>query len=451
MWPDAFDAFVTAAHFARTRWQYDFRYRAQLEAWQQRQLRTFLTEVLPKAERFRRMNVSSLEELPFMDKSVMMDNFQAYNTRGVTLAEALPVALRAEESRDFAPMLGDLTVGLSSGTSGNRGVFLVSRAERLRWAGILLARALPQHLLKRLVAPWQAPLRIAFFLRANSNLYTTLASRRIDFVFYDLLAGVADALPRLNASQPDVLVAPPSVLRTLAAEAGAGRLAIRPAHVISVAEVLEDADAVAVEAAFGVRPHQLYQATEGFLGYTCERGTLHLNEHFVHVEPDWIDAGKTRFQPIVTDFTRETQLVVRYRLNDILRVAEQSCTCGRSERSIAAIEGRADEVLRLPGVVDGRGVGIAIYPDFIRRAMLLAGPIVEEFSVAQQGMTLRIALRSNGERSEAMRRVSESLTDLWQTLHVQTPSLEFTEWQAPPTGSKRRRVRLLEAPEGLES
>jgi hypothetical protein len=51
-----------------------------------------------------------------------------------------------------------LTVGLSSGTSGNRGVFLVSRAERLRWAGILLGRALPGHLLKRLLSPWTPPL-----------------------------------------------------------------------------------------------------------------------------------------------------------------------------------------------------------------------------------------------------------------------------------------------------
>jgi phenylacetate-coenzyme A ligase PaaK-like adenylate-forming protein len=74
-------------------------------------------------------------------------------------------------------------------------------------------------------------------------------------------------------------------------------LRIAPSHVISVAEVLEDSDREAVRAAFGVPTHQLYQATEGFLGYTCEHGTLHLNESFVHIEPDWLDAPTPASSP----------------------------------------------------------------------------------------------------------------------------------------------------------
>ncbi len=445
------DTLTMAAYFAQSRWRLAFRDRAKLEAWQQARLDRFLRDILSRAPYYRDCRHVSITDLPIMDKSSMMADFARRNTRGIGLDEALETALRAETTRDFAPTLGNgadaLTVGLSSGTSGNRGVFLVSKAERLRWAGILLGRVLPAHLLKRLLSPWTPPMRVAFFLRANSNLYTTLRSRRIDFGFFDVLNGVEPALARLNVSRPDVLVAPPSLLRALAHEATAGRLDIQPSHVISVAEVLEDGDRAAVRQAFGVELHQIYQATEGFLGYTCEQGTLHLNESYVHIETDWIDDARTRFQPIVTDFTRETQLIVRYRLNDVLRVADEPCRCGRAERSIAAIEGRADEVLWLPSRIHGRGV--ALYPDLIRRAMLLAGPGVREFEVVQSGMHWDVGLLPDGDPHVVVQRVRGELEQLWQRLDLQPPTLHFIDWRPTERGVKRRRVRLATVPEGI--
>jgi putative adenylate-forming enzyme len=438
---------MMASHFARARWSLNFRDREKLEAWQQDRLRRFMREVLPRAPYYRDLKADALADLPTMSKSTMMADFEALNTRGVSLDKAFEIAFKAETTRDFLPMLGDLTVGLSSGTSGNRGVFLVSPLERQLWAGILLGRTLPNHLLRRLLSLWQPRLRIAFFLRANSNLYTTLNSQRIAFDFHDLLAGIEPAVPLLNQNPPDVLVGPPSMLRALAAEAKAGHLVIAPSHVISVAEALEDNDRASVQAAFGGPVHQIYQATEGFLGYTCERGTLHLNESFVHIEPDWLDADHTRFQPIITDFTRETQLIVRYRLNDVLRVTEHPCACGRAERSVAAVEGRADEVLWLPAWNTGKAV--AIFPDLIRRAMLFAGEAVREFGVTQEGTRLSVSLLVTGDREAAVKRVRAELDALWNGLGVMPPVLTFLHWQAPAPGVKRRRVRLIKAPEGL--
>ena len=75
---------------------------------------------------------------------------------GIKKEEAFRVALQAETTRDFAPQLEGITVGLSSGTSGNRGLFLVGPQEQAKWAGTILAKALPGSL-------W-AEQRIAFFL-----------------------------------------------------------------------------------------------------------------------------------------------------------------------------------------------------------------------------------------------------------------------------------------------
>lgn len=434
------DAMNIAANFARTRWQLDFRRREQLEAWQRSQLSDFMRFRLPLAAYYRGINISRLEQLPCMDKTLLMQEFSARNTRGIRLDQALELALKAEQSRDFSATLGDLTVGLSSGTSGQRGVFLVSTAERRRWAGILLARTLPQHLLRHLLTPWRPPLRIAFFLRANSRLYTTLHGRRIDFAFHDLLDGLDSAIPRLNTHAPDVLVAPATVLRALADEQRDGRLHIQPTHILSVAEVLEDADALVLESAFGRKPHQIYQATEGFLGYTCEEGTVHLNETHVFFEPDWLDEEHTRFQPVITDFTRETQLIVRYRLNDILRVAPAPCPCGRVERAIAAIDGRSDEILHLPSVSGAKQV--AIFPDVLRREMALSTQALREYSILQRGTRWQIDILAEGERSTVVRSMSEAIQSLCRRHDARMPELSFGMWQAAPPGAKRRRIRV---------
>lgn len=324
------DTLRLAGQLARTRWLLRFRDRAAFEAWQQRQLRRFLETHLPRSPFYRRYAGLPLSALPTVDKASMLANFDGMNTAGVTLDQATRIGLAAETSRDFAPELDGLTVGLSSGTQGTRGVFLVAPEERTRWAGTMMARALPASLLRRLLVGAQ-PVKVAFFLRANSNLYTTLSSRRVDFRFHDLLEGVDSHVPALIGQQPDLLVAPARILGRLAQLALEGALPIKPGHVISVAEVLEPDDEARIEQAFGMRVHQLYQCTEGFLGYTCGEGVLHLNEEFVHVEPEWLDEERTRFIPIVTDFSRTTQLIVRYRLGDVLRV-RRCWPCDRSDR-----------------------------------------------------------------------------------------------------------------------
>lgn len=433
--------------FIQSRYRLRFRRREQLQAWQARRLRYFLRHVLPRAKRFEGVKATSLADLPVMDKSTLMADFAGFNTLGLSLEDVLPLARESEATRDFSAMLDGITVGLSSGTSGNQGVFLVSTAERQRWAGILLARTLPRRLLPRLLNPWRAPLRIAFFLRANSQLYSTLASRRIDFVYHDLTLGLDASLARLEAQQPDILVAPATVLRGLAEAVLTGQLAIAPTYILSVAEVLERVDSETVHAAFGIAPQQIYQASEGFLGFSCEQGTLHLNEAHLYVEPDWLDVEKTRFQPIITDFSRHTQLVVRYRLNDILRVADSPCACGRAERAIAAVEGRTDDILWLPDLA-GQSLH-ALYPDILRRVLLMQGDALCEYEIQQRGLHWQVNVQGAHSHTELCQVLTEDIHRFCDQHGLRFPDLSFGLWQAPPPQAKRRRLKLLELPQGF--
>ena len=119
-----------------------------------------------------------LRDYPIVDKEFMMSHFQELNTVGIGKEEAEEFAIRAERERNFVPKLRGVTVGLSSGTSGRRGIFLVSDEERIRWAGYILAKFLPGWILGKY--------SIGFFMRADSNLYQSIGSKRIAFHFFDI-------------------------------------------------------------------------------------------------------------------------------------------------------------------------------------------------------------------------------------------------------------------------
>lgn len=440
---------TTLAAFARARWGRRFADREALLWVQERRLARFLRQTLPRAPFYRLWAGHPFSELPIVDKKTVLADFAAFNTRGVGLDAALGVALDAERSRDFRPTIGDLTVGLSSGTSGTRGIFLVSARERAAWAGRILARLLSPKALRRLLAPWSPPLLVAFFLRANSNLYESVGSRRLRFDFHDLLEPLDRHQDRLNREPPDLLVAPPTVLRRLAEAALEGTLRIAPLQVVSVAEVLEADDERAIRAAFGVPVQQVYQATEGFLGVSCEEGRVHLNEEDLRIEADWLDREHRRFRPIVTDFSRTTQLVVRYRLDDILQLAEGPCPCGRPSQSLAAIEGRADEIL---WARDATGGLAPVFPDLVRRAFALADPegALRDYRVEQVEEEWRVRLDLGAATDEARGaiegRVGAEVGELARRVGLRMPELRFGPWRDEPLHEKRRRIRCLRRP-----
>jgi putative adenylate-forming enzyme len=442
------DAGRAVAAFVRTRWGLRFRDRVALERFQQKKITRFINTVLPRAMYYRASKGLDLSALPIVDKALTLDHFAAFNVAGISLDDAIAAASAAEQSRT-PPVHFDsrLTAGLSSGTQGPPGVFLASPRERALWAGILLARTLNRALLRDLILR-RAPLRVAFFLRANSALYTTLRSRRIDFRFFDLSAGAHTHVDALTQFSPEMLIAPASVLGWLAGKVLAGRMTLAPRRVISVAEVLEPDDTARISAAFRVQVHQLYQCTEGFLAYTCEHGVLHLNEEYVHVEPEWLDETRTRFTPIVTDFTRRTQMIVRYRLNDILRMREAPCPCGRVTRALAAIDGRLDDVLWLPAS-DDRSPLMPLFPDAVRHALAQVGRGVEDYRIEQHDDVLHLAVSmtdADDESDECFAALSGAIDRLAAAQGMRPPVWRRAFMSTPLPSAKRRRILCVRKP-----
>lgn len=435
-----FDAIPLIRHYMAARRLQKLSSRAEVEAHQQRQWKRLRQQVLARTPFYMPFRERDFFDLPLVDKPVWMREFDRINSAGVTLTQALAVAEEAERSRDFSPMLDDVAVGLSTGTSGARGVFLASRAERLRWAGTLLAKMLPDGLL--------APARVALLLRAGSNLYETLGGGlRLRFQYFDLATPFGDMLGRLDAFQPTILVGPPSVIALVADAVRAGTLRVAPKRVIAAAEVLDPIDAERIAATFGVAVEQIYQATEGFLGHSCRYGTVHLNEDCLIVERDWIDRASRRFAPIVTDLYRNTQPVIRYRLNDVLVEREQPCPCGSPFMAIERIEGREDDIVWLTRA-SGTG-STPVFPDVLSRALLNAAPAIDDYRIEQHGTdALRIAV--NPVLSEDQQdRVRQALADSAIRAGARVPQMSFDGRIDHSAIRKCRRVRRLISVHGV--
>jgi putative adenylate-forming enzyme len=425
-------ALKTLWHYWRCR-RLRFADRAALEAYQARRLKRFARQVLARSPYFRAFRHLPISAWPLMDKALMMARFDEMNTVGLQRDELLACARRSETDRDFTPRIGRFSVGLSSGTSGQRGVFVVSPQEQQVWAGGMLAKMLPGGLF--------AGERVALFLRADNNLYHSVDNRWLSLRFFDLFAPFAAHLPMLAAQAPTIIVAPAQVLRALALAVLDGQIQLTVKKVISVAEVLDAQDRQLLSRVFA-QVSEVYQATEGFLAATCAQGTLHLNEEFLHIEPQWLD--EHRFTPLITDFTRRTQPIVRYRLDDVLVRQPEGCPCGHPAMALARIEGRRDDQLYLR---NQQGQLQAIFADLCSRAIANSLPLTSDYRLIQQTPE-RLQLIADCSEAQLLQ-CRDQLISAFAQQGIDTDRLQWqltVEPVMPQFDRKRRRIIRQTAP-----
>jgi phenylacetate-CoA ligase len=144
---------------------------------------------------------------------------------------------------------------------------------------------------------------------------------------------------------------------------------------------LEPQDRTRLAEVFAAPVGQVYQCTEGLLAISCAHGALHVQEDLVALQYEPLPGDAGRVTPIVTDLWRRTQPIIRYRLNDVLRLDPAPCPCGSPFQVIAAIEGRQDDVCQF---IATDGTPRPFFPDTIRRAILLASPQILDYRATQE-------------------------------------------------------------------
>jgi putative adenylate-forming enzyme len=308
---------------------------------------------------------------------MMMENLSDYNTLGCTKEELIGFCMEVEKSRDFSRRLRGLTVALSSGTSGNKGIEILTRAEEN------FLRAL---FLSRYPLPHGEKINLAVILRVSAPaLALDKFGHQLTYISQlSTLEHICDTLQRL---QPNIVSAPPSMLQILAKEAQAGRLTIRPDSLISYAEILYPDVKAFVESAFHCNVNEIYKCTEGAIAISCRCGRLHLNEDVVMVqlydrEGNPTPPGQACHKMVVTDLFKKSQPIIRYELNDIIILGKERCPCGSAFRVIEQIQGRSDDLFW--GKRSDQDSWQFIFPDYICRAIISSSEDIEEYQAIQQ-------------------------------------------------------------------
>ncbi|MEZ5997331.1 MAG: hypothetical protein R3B98_01385 [Hyphomonas sp.] len=396
------------------------RTRDRLETAQSRRLKAFLAHDAIRVPAFSGFGGRPFADWPVMDKAALMADFAAYNRLGLTAEEGWRHERAGTAPRGYA-------IGASTGTSGNRGLYVVSEAERCRWLGVMLAWALPNVLLRRH--------RVAIVLPANSRLYDTAnESGRLALKFFDLSTGIEQQFGPLAAFRPTVIVGPPKFLRALA-ESDTN---VQPDQVFSGAEVLDAADRKLVETRFGLTVREIYMATEGLFGVSCPKGTLHLIEDHVAFEFQPVEGGSGLVTPLITDFSRKTQVMVRYRMNDILELSDTPCACGLPHQPVRQVHGRQDDVFHLRRA---SGDVVRITPDVIRNAVVRTDPAITDFRVIQTGADT-VALLLPRAAAGALGAAQASLEALFENCGAHPTVSARTETLVPEGARKLRRVMV---------
>ena len=282
-------------------------------------------------------------------------------------------------------------------STGRRGLFVFDQAEWLHVCSLLLRGIQGTGMTPRLPRP-----RLASIMAPDAKHMTWRVTQSMGNGPYRRLAlPVTDPLPglvrALNDFRPDYLAAYPSVASLLALEQLDGRLRIAPTRVTTSSEVCTPEMRGHIRAAWDVEPHEIYGATDGLWGSTCAHHNLHFAEDFTIVEVE-------DERLLITNLFMRTQPIIRYEITDIVRVDDAPCPCGSPFRTIRAVEGRSDDILRFGDV--------ALHPIHLRSPMARLGG-VRQYQIVQRGEGLQVLVvpRNGDVRDEVRDAMARALAD----------------------------------------
>jgi putative adenylate-forming enzyme len=368
-----------------------------------------------------------------MTKAEMMAHFDAINTAGLHRNDLVTFRIQQERAGRTDLYRGRYAVGLSSGTSGNKVLTVLSPVERAGYSALLWARS-------GVPASLPNP-RVLFALRTNNPAFTEVKALGVELVYVDYFVPVEQLVRTINDRALTVIAGPPSLLVLLAEEHQ--RIRVPITTVISYAEELDASTRTRISEDLDAPVVEIYQGAEGMVGVTCSAGHLHLNEDVTLVELS--DVGDTighAQAATITDLYRRTQPFIRYQLNDLLEVDEAPCSCGSAFRRIRRVHGRHDSALDLVG----EHGPVRLMPDYVRRSVNQASPDIIEYQVvewAPDDLEVRLLLEPSANRPAIESTIRDNLAYWAHRAGGRFGAVRFTT--TPPTrnATSHKLIRVI--------
>lgn len=226
------------------------------------------------------------------------------------------------------------------------------------------------------------------------------ASARTGRMFVlDLSATPHQQLDFLQRHRPSYAAIGPNTAYSLAVEARRLKYEISLVAVLATGEKLTDDARRSVQETFGAWSLELYSCKEAaHIAHRCRiTGLWHVNADlllFEVVDKDGRPAARgTSGRVVVTPFFGTAQPLIRYEIGDMATLGD-SCACGVTLPTLAAIDGRANEMFTHP---DGRRVS-RHFPERYRDVLQC-----EAWQLAQVGprsFEIRFVPRANGRKRD---------------------------------------------------
>lgn len=352
-----------------------------IQAYQLKQLNKLINHAKKHAPYYQKTlhpltSLNELNQLPLINKAILMEHFDTINTVGIHKDEAMKIAVEKEKNKDYLGYYQDhFVLGLSSGTSGNKGLFITPKSLTKKLPFVFLARSgLPLRFL---------PYRILFMLRVFSQGFNDINAPMISLKYLSTMTPVDEIMDQINTHKINILMAPPSLCRLLLPQV---HHIHRPLNmIVTYAEVLEEEEKQRLASAFQCKVIEIYQASEGQMASACSHGRLHINEDMVLVELKDQDMNEIT-QPhvvahkmIITNLVNVAQPLIRYEMNDLI-VLDDPCPCGSHFRTIKHVLGRHDDVFFFT-LEDGTKQ--PLFPDLISRWIITTSENIREYQLIQ--------------------------------------------------------------------
>ena len=388
-----------------------------------------------------------LADLPPVHKADLMANFDDWVTDPAVTRGGVERFV-ADRARIGEPFLGRYAIFSSSGTTGVPGL-IVQDADALAVYDALGAVRMGA------LSPawnWRAPLagnRYALVAATEGHFAGVVGWERLralhpwfaaNACVIPVTAPLREICAALERFRPTVVASYATVLRALAHEKDAGRLALSPSVLWYGGEWLAPLSRDHIERAFGCRVAGDYGASEfPDIAFECAHGALHVNEDWAVLEPvdehyRPVPPGTPSASVLLTNLANRVQPLVRYELGDSVTFVSKPCPCG-SPLPVIRVDGRRDEILRLH---DDRRREVPVLPMALCTA-LEEGSGVHRFQVVQAGpRAMRVRVETAADAARVRRALDRFLVD--QGLSGVSVRIETGAIDAHPVSGKFRQV-----------
>lgn len=395
-------------------------------------------------------DLQSLSKLPIVTKSMVMSSFDDLVTNTTVRRRAVEAFL-AQPQLVGRPFASSFAVWTSSGTSGERGIFVhdtnalavYDALQMFRFRGAFASMdwssanlALERYALVAVTGGHFAGVASVERLRC---IFPWMAQR---LQVFSLMQPLGALVAQLNAYQPDIVATYPSAAAVLAHEQQAGRLRISPRQFWTGGECLSEATRRNLQQLFGTEVRDEYGASEfPSIAVGCPAGWMHVNSDWVVLEPvdelyQAVPPGTASHSVLLTNLANRAQPLIRYDLGDSVTMRARPCECGNPLPALR-IQGRGDDLLELRAA---QGACVRLLP-LVLTTILEEGAELYDFQLVQlshHALSLRLGAR---EKEKALRAQSVLRTFLdSQGLQAVQIELAPTQPQRDGAGGKLRRI-----------